>query len=310
MSRLVVRAAFAVVCSAVLWTCGCSTSSTPPGKSGTTTGEKGTTDSSKTGPETSSTTQSGQDVNAAGKETVAARPGYWEDYKDVPKYEIMTEVNGIKIPRLKSAGQSLNLTGKIPADVGNKHAADKASEPTSGDTLTVRFPSEPKVLNPITESSAVQTYIGVYFHEGLARQNPETFEYEPHMASKWVIEDSVKLSADYPGLERRVAREGAAPATSLEIEYTMPVAEEGKTVAAPPVVTVATSDKSGSPLDGVWVGVYPIGKIEGAATMGYHFWSEKGGKVQISSFLLGNTQPRWGLRSTARLSGRRMARSS
>ncbi|MEI8380093.1 MAG: ABC transporter substrate-binding protein [Planctomycetota bacterium] len=283
MSRLVVRAAFAVVCSAALWTCGCSTSSTPPGKSGTTTGEKGTTDSSKTGPETSSTTQSGQDVNAAGKETVAARPGYWEDYKDVPKYEIMTEVNGIKIPRLKSAAQSLNLTGKIPADVGNKHATDKASEPTSGDTLTVRFPSEPKVLNPITESSAVQTYIGVYFHEGLARQNPETFEYEPHMASKWVIEDSVKLSADYPGLERRVAREGATPATSLEIEYTLPVVEEGKTAAAAPVVTVTTSDKSGSPLDGVWVGVYPIGKIEGAATMGYHFWSEKGGKVQISS---------------------------
>ena len=54
---------------------------------------------------------------------------------------------------------SLKLGVKLPADVGNAHAAKTPSQPVTGDTLTVRFNSEPKVLNTITESSAVQKYI-------------------------------------------------------------------------------------------------------------------------------------------------------
>jgi len=208
---------------------------------------------------------------------------YWEDYPDVPKYPILTEIDGIKIPRQKVQSESLSLIGKIPADVGNPLAASKPSEPTTGDTLTVRFPSEPKVLNPVTEASAVQTYIGVYVQEALAWQNPETFEYEPLLATKWVTEDSVKLSADTPGQERRVALEsGGDPAATLEFDYQLPPPKSDGEPAEAPVITVRTTDKDGKPAPGTWVGIYPVGKILGAATMGYHQWSDASGLAEIS----------------------------
>ena len=199
----------------------------------------------------------------------------------------MTEVDGIKIPRQVVKSETLKLTGKLPADVGNTHAAGKASQPATGDTLTVRFPSEPKVLNSITETSAVLTYIMQYVNEGLARQNPETFEYEPHLASTWVVEDSVKLSPDYPGHERRIAIEGGTPSTSVEIEYASPPpSEKGKKPEAPPVTTLTTMGKE-APLGRVWVGIYPIGNIVGASATGYHFWSGEDGKVHISGIPTG-----------------------
>lgn len=217
----------------------------------------------------------------------AARPGYWDDYPDVPRYEIMTEVDGIKIPRQKQTAQTLTMGGKIPADVDNPHAAQKPSEPVNGDTLTVRFPSEPKVLNVITEASAVKTYIGTYVQEGLAWENLETFEHEPLLAEKWIVEDSVKLSADYPGYERRVAFKGQSPQTALDLEYTLPEPGSDGKPADPRVVTVVASDKAGTPLEGVWIGVYPVGKIVGAATMGYHFWSDAQGEAAISGLPTG-----------------------
>ena len=270
MARLEVRTAFAILCIAAVLNCGCTTSSSPPAKTET-TGTEGNAATSEPSRRT---------------ESKSEFPGYWEDYPDVPKFETMTEINGIKIPRLKVPQENLNLTGEIPADVGNTHASNTPSEPTTGDTLTVRFGAEPKVLNPITENSAVRTYIDEYCIEGLVYQNRATFEYEPRLASKWIIEDSIKLSADYPGQERRVALEGADRASSLEIEYAVPATEDGKPTE-PPVITLTTFDDAGTPLDGVWVGLYPIGKIEGAATMGYHLWSEQGGKVHVSSIPAG-----------------------
>lgn len=286
MARIQFRAALAVL----LGIAGCTTSSEPAAP----VTSKGDATSSKTTAASTDPAATKPDGDMSGPHAGSTKPAatgaveYWEDYPDVPKLPIMTEVDGIKIPRQTAKGQTLQLMGKLPVDVGNSHAAMNPSEPTTGDTLTIRFNSEPKVLNSITESSAVQTYISQYVHEGLARQNPETFEYEPHIASKWVVEDSVKLSPDYPGHVRRVAIEGGAPATTLEFNYTAPPpATDGKKQEKPQVIVLATSDQDGKPLGQVWVGVYPIGKIVGAATTGYHFWSNGAGKAEVSALPTG-----------------------
>lgn len=267
-----------VLCGGLVGFSGCTTSTAPvPAGTGGATGAG--TSASK-----------GHDGNTitAAEPSATAKRATWDDYPDVPKYEIMTEVDGIKIPRLKTSGETLGLTGKIAADVGNPRAKDQAGQPVDGDWITVRFNSEPKVLNPITSSDAVQTYIMQYVNEGLARQNPETFEFEPHIASKWIVEDSVKLSADYPGKERRVAFDGRPAATTVEIDYEAPpLPTDGGKPTPPPTVKLITSDKDGQPFGGVWVGVFPVGRIAGASITGYHFWSDSAGHVEVGGFPTG-----------------------
>lgn len=191
MLRLIARPWRAIGLTCVLLA-GCTTSSPPPAAD---SGAK------------SSPTPGGAADDRSGKvdspRTVAAVDA---EYPDVPVVPIMTEVDGIEIPRLTTGSQDLQLTGPIQADVGNAHAKARSSEPVRGDAIRIRFNSEPKVLNPIVETSAVQTYIGQYVQEPLLWQNMETFAFEPHIAESWVAEDSVKLSADYPGKERRIAR--------------------------------------------------------------------------------------------------------
>lgn len=282
MARKELRAALTALWSLSLLVCGCTTSSSPvpPPKRAevTETSESST-------PDTTAPAKVPGDKSDG--QSTSAKTGFWEDYPDVPKLEIMTEVDGIKIPRQSLKSESLQLIGKIPADVGNP-LAEKTSQPADGDTLTIRFNSEPKVLNPIIENSAVKTYICLnQVQEGLARQNPETFEFEPSIAKQWVIEDSVKLSPDYPGHERRIAAEGGTPQTTLEFEYTAPAPTGGKKPSEPPVSTFTTSDKDGKSVGEVWVGVYPLGRIEGARPTGYHFWSNPDGKVHISALPTG-----------------------
>lgn len=283
MARLKYRALWMALLTLALWTGGCTTSSSPVAPP---TKAHVSADSNET-PDTATSAETGKTPTVADQQTTKAKPGYWEDYPDVPKIEIMTEVDGIAIPRQAAKNESLQLVGKLQADVGNP-LASKPTQPVDGDTVTVRFPSEPKVLNAITEASAVKTYILQYVQEGLADQNPETFEYVPRLASKWVIEDSVKLSADYPGRERRIAFEGGSPQVSVEFDYTLPApATDAKGPPEPPVVIFATSDKDGKAIGGVWVGIYPVGKIEGAPTTGYHYWSDEHGKAQVSGMPTG-----------------------
>ena len=159
---------------------GCNAAKDPakPASSGT-TGGAATTGGEKAGGE------KGTDAKSAdGTSTAAAGGETWEGYPDVVKVPIMTEVDGIKIPRLETKGSKLQIKGALPVDVGNEHAAAKPSKPERGDWLVIRFNSEPKTLNPITETSAVQSYIGEYVQESLARQNPETMEFEPNVAKK------------------------------------------------------------------------------------------------------------------------------
>lgn len=273
LERLSMIVAF---CGLSLWISGCGTSSSPPPK------PAGNSPAATQAGNSPATNESG------GADGLTVKPsGTWSDYPDVPKFEIMTEVNGIKIPRQAKDGQRLQLTGKIAADVSNEHAAKTASEPVTGDTLTIRFPSEPKVLNPITDPSAATTYILRNVLEGFAKQNMETFQFEPLIASKWLVEDSIKLSADYPGQERRVATEGGNPAASIEIEYAEPAQNPEGKPAEPPTITLSTTNKEGQPTGNVWVGLFPVGKIVGAPVSGYHFWSGPDGKAHVSGLRSG-----------------------
>jgi peptide/nickel transport system substrate-binding protein len=216
--------------------------------------------------------------------------GGWNDYPDVPYVPIMEDIDGIEIPRVESAGESGELAGEVPVDVGNEHAQRSPGQPVTGDRLIVRFNSEPKTLNPIVESSAVQTYIMQYALESLAWQNPETFELEPHIAQRWVAEDSVKLSPDYPGKERRVSVNGGQPAGDREVEYRA-VPEGSKEM----VLDITTSNAQGQTIGNVWVGLYPLGdNMPGAPKSGYHFWSKEDGSLEVSGIVPGKYKIRVG----------------
>lgn len=275
---------------------GC-TKSSPPANSKSSTSQSGkTTETPVTeAPVTGSpSTETAASTPGAGsKKGDSTKTAYWDDYPDVPKVEIMTEVGGIKIPRVPSKKESVDLTGRIEADVGNQHAKQHPSTPTTGDTLTVRFQSEPKVLNPITENSAVMRYIMYYVNQALVEQDLETFQWTPLMAKTWIVEDSVKLSADFPGRERRVAFKGQTPATTLELTYEAPALVDGKPGDARKIALV-TSDKDGKPVGKVWVGIYPVGRISGASITGYHNWSNAEGELEVSGFPAGKYTIRTG----------------
>src|SRR5205807_2478243 len=51
--------------------------------------------------------------------------------------------------------------------------------------------------------------------------------------------------------------------------------------------TLKTTDADGKPLGGVWVGLYPVGKILGAPPTGYHNWSDAQGELKLTGFLPG-----------------------
>ncbi len=264
-----------ILCGPLL--CGCAKSSSTGSSNGT------ASHSSSSKPADFASTNSGHAIT---KEKSDATQEFWEGYPDVPKVKIMTEVDGITIPRMPTGKQTLQLTGEIPADVGNDRAKGKSNEPVTGDTLTVRFNAEPKVLNPMTENSAVMRYIMQYVNENLFNRNWETFEYEPWMAKTFVAEDSIKLSADCPQRERRVTIKGGPPQSTFEIDYVLPAPVDGKPAEGPRIV-MTTTDKDGKPLGHVWVGLYPVGRIPGAPKTGYHNWSNDQGHLDLVGFPTG-----------------------
>lgn len=200
----------------------------------------------------------------------------------IPQIEIMSDIDGIVIPRLKGSSQQLTIKGEVPVDLGNKSASGNPSEPVTGGSIIIRFNSEPKTLNPIVETSAVQQYIGEYTNLALARMDPETLEYAPSLAERWVAEDSVKLSPDYPGYERRISQDGATPTSELELDYDPGSGEE------PATVTLTSHDSDGAVLGDVWVGLYPLGEeMAGAPAEGYHYWTSSDGTIEVGGLVPG-----------------------
>ncbi|MDQ3331753.1 MAG: hypothetical protein M3552_14040, partial [Planctomycetota bacterium] len=80
----------------------------------------------------------------------------WEDFPTVPYLPLTEDVEGVEIPREPPPQSDYVVGGELPVDRGNP-AATGDEQPTTGGSVTIRFDSEPKSLNPVTESSAVQT---------------------------------------------------------------------------------------------------------------------------------------------------------
>lgn len=191
------------------------------------------------------------------------------------------------IPRYQPKGVTFEIGKPIPADVGNTHAQQQPAEPATGGRLVVRFNAEPKTMNPITETSAYQTYIMEYTHDALARRNGETLEYEPKLASKWVMEDAVRLAANYPGHVRRLkVVSGATEATADQLEITAPEITDPKN---PPAFKFQTLDEAGQPIGNTWVGFYPLepATMAGAPANGSHQWSDADGNLEVSGLIPG-----------------------
>ncbi|MFO1021795.1 MAG: ABC transporter substrate-binding protein [Planctomycetales bacterium] len=214
---------------------------------------------------------------SAEKPAAEAVPATWPDAPEIPFVPIMTEVEGIKIPRITDLPEYKGLSAKLPLDVGNPDAAKTPSTPVEGDWLIIRLGAEPQSLNGMVETSAYQTYITSYVNEGLARQDPETMKWEPHIASKWVVEDSVKLGPDYPGRERRIVLKAGVPSKELKITVAK---KEDK-------FDFRTSGGDGKPAGSTWVGIVALEKILGAPPNGYHDWSNANGEVSFSGLLPG-----------------------
>lgn len=242
----------------------------------------GCTNSSKTksdSAETTKTTIETEDGKTPSSDGSKSGSGKWEGYEDVPYVELMTEVDGISIPRINTTAELRDPRGPIDEDVGNN---SPKKEKATGDWLIIRFSSEPESLNPIIESSAVQTYIGQYVQETLYKQNGETLEFDPLIAERHVREDSIKLSPDYPGRERRLKLDGGEAQTQVTIEAAKTEKDE-----KPQVFQLTTLDKEGGLVGNTWIGAYPIGLIVGVSPEGQHFWSKDDGTFELSGLPAG-----------------------
>lgn len=205
-------------------------------------------------------------------------------YPDVPRVELTKEIDGVPIPRWTPKGIDYKVGGELPVDVGNESAKKRPAQPATGGRVVVRFSGEPKSLNALTGVDAYQTYILDYVQDSLAWQNKETLKYEPKLASEWVIEDSVKLSADYPGHVRRIKAANGQPAATLEIDAPKPKSEK-----EPVTLTFTTLDGDGQPVGNVWVGLFAknLKEMAGAPTNGVHQWSDGKGILEVSGLVPG-----------------------
>lgn len=221
-------------------------------------------------------------VNGGGTDTENVSTGTQESEDGIPLIEVMSEIDGIEIPRIDGGDQTLTIKGEVPLDLGNDHAEQNPSQPVTGGGLIIRLNSEPKTLNPIVETSAVQQYISEYTNLALARLDPETLEYTPDMCEKWVAEDSVKLSPSYAGHERSISSGGGQPTTEVEVTYAVGDGDE------PASITLTSHDGEGNPVGNCWVGLYPTGEdMAGAPAKGYHYWTDADGMLTVSGIVDG-----------------------
>ncbi|MEZ6067553.1 MAG: ABC transporter substrate-binding protein [Planctomycetaceae bacterium] len=209
----------------------------------------------------------------------------YDKYPDVPRVGIIESIDGIEIPRLPAGQDLLAIGGSIPADVGNEAAARNPSQPVTGGQLTVRYPAEPQTLNSIIETSSYETYISSYVRDALAGQHPETLEWYPKLAREWITEDSIRLTPDTTGFERRVAIDGAVPASSGTLQYP-DAPEEPPEDFQPPRKLLRLTTIDGKPADGTYVRLEWAGEAgtrpEEVPTKGFEFWSDLDGEVAVS----------------------------
>ncbi len=245
---------------------GCSSSTdSSPGNATTTKNDNDAAGDSSSG---NSQTENVDAIEADGK---------WIGYEDVPYVPVMTEVDGIEIPRIQKEKANITIIGELPKDEFNTYATSETT-PVTGGQITIRAAAEPKTMNPIVETSAIQTYLGEWIQLALAQQNPETLEFEPSIASGWIKEDSVKLASNLANYERQISIGSDAPDEGLSVTFKNDEQTE----------IFQTYDQSGTLLGNTWVGFYATSKdMLGAPIAGYHFWSDAEGKLKISGLVPG-----------------------
>ncbi|MBI3096826.1 MAG: hypothetical protein HYY93_01065 [Planctomycetes bacterium] len=86
------------------------------------------------------------------------------------------------------ATDSSKLPGAVKIDEYNDQSTGKES-PVGGGSLTIRYESEPKILNEILDNSSVTQYIMSYVSGTMITRNAESFLMEPWVAEKWEMED-------------------------------------------------------------------------------------------------------------------------
>lgn len=86
--------------------------------------------------------------------------------------------------------QSGDAASQAPVVTPQDRAAAKAAyAPEQGDWLIGRMPAEPSHLNPYTSSDAYASRINQLIFDGLLFRNPESLEFEPHVAKAWEVSD-------------------------------------------------------------------------------------------------------------------------
>lgn len=262
------RRGIAPLCAALIaslvFAAGCTKSSTPLG------GKPKSSDGKETAKTAGSTSAEAGLGAPKGWEPAEEDGDGWVGYPTVPHVPVMTEVDGIEVPRVAPDPGDFVIGGEVPADVHNPAAKDKPTEPVVGGSITIRLDAEPNSLNPITDSSAYGQFINTYSQDALLWQNAETFEYEPHVATKWVVEDAVKLRAELPGHERKIALEDGEPTTKLSVEI------KANDKGEPQPVVLLTSDAAGKSAGKSWIG---FRSSEGELD---HFWSDEQGRLEVA----------------------------
>jgi peptide/nickel transport system substrate-binding protein len=71
----------------------------------------------------------------------------------------------------------------------DRAASQAAYTPEQGDWIIGRLPVEPSHLNPYTSSDAYASRVNEFIFDTLLYRNPETLEFEPHVAKSWEISD-------------------------------------------------------------------------------------------------------------------------
>lgn len=197
--------------------------------------------------------------------------------------QVMTEVDGIPIPRVERDDPENELRAAIPVDAGNPDAQRNPSDKASGGRIVVRMSSEPRTMNPITEISAVQSLMSEpYVMQSLVSKNPETFEFEPLLAKRWTVEDSVKLSPLLRDYQRSLQINGGEIVT--EATYEFPESGPEEHLHELQIFTYGPDRKK---IGNTWVGLFPTGEQNSGHRNGHHFWSNDEGNLTVSGLTPG-----------------------
>jgi peptide/nickel transport system substrate-binding protein len=142
----------------------------------------------------------------------------------------MLESSGEHENRIKTVAAAVDVqTGsKSKLDAFNDQATSR-DLPADGGQLVVSFNAEPDTLNDVLSNADeyAQIISENYVHASLLRQNPETFDYEPALAERWLEEDVI-VKKDGSKLRGIVSKQSEESGKDYEVKTA-----SGETLAVP-----------------------------------------------------------------------------